>query len=438
LKRLTYLAALAAALLLAGCAATAPPPPPTVTPIGDDRFIVDPRIGWTAPAPPKIDQLFDAAWRYSLGGEDMQALSLKRLGEIRIKAPDYEPAHLASAARLIRLHQYDEAKGIVDEILKEFPDYTAARIYDAELTLAAGDLRGALTRYRTISEAGNAPTTVGERIATIESRLYESLIGNVAGASDAEAIAFLREALTLRPSETEPRITLAQRLIATKQFEESRKILEPVINSTAVDRPEVQAALAEIDVSRGRYQEAIVRLDRLSRRTRDAQHLARLEAVKQLWSTANMPPQYNRALASESITRADLAVLMYWEMNSVRFAQNLASPPIAVDLTDVVGREETIRAIAIGLYDVDPITRRVSPMRPITAGAFTRYAAKLLTLRGAPCARIPYEPGEMNRSAKILVACGVNDALFTSDPDTAVTGRAAAQVLEQVEKALGR
>ena len=71
-----------------------------------------------------------------------------------------------------------------------------------------------------------------------------------------------------------------------------------------------------------------------------------------------MPAHYRAAADSLAVTRSDFAVLLYWTVPSVRFAQNLGTPQIAVDIEDVAGREEIIRALALGLYDVDPVTRR--------------------------------------------------------------------------------
>ena len=92
------------------------------------------------------------------------------------------------------------------------------------------------------------------------------------------------------------------------------------MNSSDMDRPEVQEALAEIDVGKGRYQQAINRYERLTRRDREGRYARRLQQIKEQFAAANMPPQYMRALEAESITRADLAVLMYWKVTAVRFA----------------------------------------------------------------------------------------------------------------------
>ena len=43
---------------------------------------------------------------------------------------------------------------------------------------------------------------------------------------------------------------------------------------------------------------------------------------------------------------------------SIRFAQNVPTPPIAIDIADIPGRDEVIRAMALGIYPVDPVTRR--------------------------------------------------------------------------------
>jgi len=289
------------------------------------------------------------------------------------------------------------------------------------------DVRRAYDLYRAIAATPGAPPTAAERVAQLENTIYEQLFAAAQAAPDGEAISLLRQALTFRPAAVEPRIRLAQRLLAQRNFDEARRELDPLLNSGEVDRAEVQEMLAEIDVGRGRYQEAIVRYDRLARRTKDPRYQQRLEQVKEEWSMANMPVQYRQALETLAITRADLAVLLYWTVPSIRFARNLGTPPIAVDLEDVAGREEMIRAIALGLFDVDPVTRRVSPFRSITVERLSRHLTRILQLRGAPCAR---------GASNVLAACGVNDPLAMWPADAGITGREAEKMLEQVAKAL--
>ena len=144
-----------------------------------------------------------------------------------------------------------------------------------------------------------------------------------------------------------------------------------------------------------------------------------------------MPAQFRRAIEDSEITRADLAVLMYWKVSSVRFAQNLSAPPIAIDVSETPGREELIRAIALGIYSVDPVTRRVGPNAPVNAAALARITARLLALRGADCARgLP-----QSDAPRLLATCGITDPTLAGS-DLPVSGRTAATVMEQVDRAL--
>jgi tetratricopeptide (TPR) repeat protein len=404
-------------LVLASCT-PAVAPPPAVTPQGEDRYLIDPRSG-SAALDPQTDAKFEAAWRYVLAGNDPEAR--RRLDEIRKKSPNLPQLMLAEAALDIRANRFDAARAKLEKL-----DSPVARVYEAEIALRQGDTRRALDLYRPL--AGVAPT-VNERIAQLETTLFEQLIAQAQAAPDAESIPLLREALAFRPAAVEPRILLSRKLVLQRSFDEARRELDPLLNSGEVDRAEVQELLAEIDVGRGRYQEAIVRYDRLARRTREPRYAQRLDQIKEEWSMANMPSHYRAALESPAITRADLAVLLYWTVPSIRFARNLGSPMIAVDLEDVGGREEMIRAIAIGLYDVDPVTRRVGPLRTVTADRLSRHLARVLQLRGAACARgVGVD--------RVLATCGVTDPLATFAPEATVTGRDAEKYLEQVAKQL--
>jgi tetratricopeptide (TPR) repeat protein len=426
LKRQTILTILAAVILAARCTDTSAPPP-AVVPAGEDKYLIDPRIGWTPAMPEPLDRRFDVAWRFYLAGDDGHALM--RLNELRTKNPGLAPVDLTEAMIMLRKGDTAGATAIVDKLLADHPAYTAALVARAELAIADKQTRTALDLYRDLARRPDAPATAASRVRELETQLFNDLFAAANAAPSEESIRLLREALQIQPGSNAARTLLAQRLIAQKQYDDARKELDPVINSNDVDRADVQELLAEIEVGRGRYQEAIIRYERLMRRTNDRRYADRLDDIKETWNALNMPAHYQRALESEAITRADLAVLLYWKVASVRFAQNLGAPPIAIDIGDVAGREEVVRALALGILSVDPVTRRVGPYTAVTAGGLGRFAQRVLQMRGAPCAKTSND--------KVLTACAVSDPTVTAlSPEAPVTGRTAAAVLEQVDKAL--
>jgi tetratricopeptide (TPR) repeat protein len=412
---------LTALLVLAACATT-PPPPPVVAPQGEDRYLVDPRIGYTGAADPRFENI----WRLIQAGQT--AIVRPQLAELRAENPNYLPASLADAA--IALHEKNlDAAGAAIARVQSRSDYLAADIYEAELALRSGDLRRAAGLYARL--APSIPDISKERANETRQRLFDELVASAANTNGPDAIALLREALTLNPSARDVRILVVQKLLAQRNWDEARAMLDPLVNSEP-DRPDVQESLAEIEVGQGQFEKAINRYERLARREHDPRYARRLEEIKEQWNAANMPPQYLRAAESEAITRGDFAVLLYWKVASIRFAQNLGIPPIAVDIGDVLGREEMIRAIALGILQVDPVTRRVGPSVPLTANSLTRYAARTLTARGAPCARGLSDP------SRILNACSVTDPSITLPPDAPISGRAAESVIEEIDRVLSR
>ena len=417
---------LAAALCLAACTSTAPLPPP-VTPQGEDRFLMDPRTGYGPAASPQTGQRFETMWRHLLAGNESEARRL--IAEMRTKDPQYAPVLLAEAAVEMRAANFNAAAASINAARRASPEWIAPSVYEAELAYRRDDTRAAFQLYRDLAGKPGVPGIVTERLDLLQTRLFNDLLTSALTAQPAEAVQLLREALTYNPGAMDARVLLASRLVSLRQFDEARREIDPVLNTGEVDRPAVQEVLAEIDAGRGRFQEAIVRYERLARRTKEQRYSDRLEQIKEEWSMANMPPQFRQALESSAVTRADLAVLLYWTVPSVRFAQNLGSPPIAIDIENVTGREEIIRAIAIGLFDVDPVTRRVSPGRIVPASRLAHHLGRLLTLRGAPCARgVPHEG--------VLAACGVADPSITVPGDATISGREVAKALEQVAKAL--
>lgn len=413
---------LLAAVFLAASCATAPPA--EVTPAGDDRFLIDPRTGFTTTVPllAAAVKQFDGAWRFALQGNDAEAQ--RRLTGIRRTRPDYVPVSMLDAALDIRAGRYAEATKKVDAALVKNPDYTAALVYQAEIAVREKRTRTAWTLYKALEARKDAPPAAAERVGQMQRALFAETLAAARSASGDTAIKLLREALALDPAAFEPRIALAQNLVAQRQFEEARKELDPLLDASA-DRTEVQEMLAEIDAGRGRYEEAILRFDRLAKSTKDARYTRRLEEIKQEWSAANMPAYYRTALESSAITREHFSVLLYWTIPSIRFARNLGTPPIAIDVAEAAGRDEIIRAIAIGLFEVDPITRAVNPDRLVTADRLARHLSRILLVRGAACAKgLP--------SDRVLAACSVTSPLATHPPDDPITGREALAMLQDL------
>ena len=422
MKRYRFLAAIVT-LAAASCTTA---PPPAITPSAEARHLVDPRIGWHGSKNDAIERRFDNAWRSVLSGNYADARS--RLADIRNRDAGYLPASLAEVAIEIGEGRFDVARAAVDQILARNSDYTAAEVYGAEIDVAQNQIRSAYERYREVLQRPDAPPSASARYAELQTRLFDQLYGAAAAAQPEDAIRFLRDALQVSPNATAARTLLVRDLIALKRFDEAKHELDPLLSSSAIDQSDVQEELAEIEVGTGQYEQAIVRYERLARRDPSGKYARRLEDIKEQFAAANMPPQFLQAMNADSITRSDLAVLMYWKLASIRFAQNVPAPPIAIDISESPGRDEIIRAIALGIYSIDPVTRRVNPDAIVTDTALARIAARVLTVRGAPCAR------QVTGADAILAACGVS---ATAD-DVPVSGQTASAVLDQVAQAMAR
>ncbi|HEV2720942.1 MAG TPA: tetratricopeptide repeat protein, partial [Thermoanaerobaculia bacterium] len=389
--------------------------------------------GYDKALPPALDRRFSEAWQLIVAGDF--AGGRRRLDEVRAKEPNFAPIRLAEASIDLIEGRVPQARASVEKILTRNP-YFAAEVFDAELLVQEKKTRRAYDAWRQIAARPNAPPAAAERVAQLGREVFNQLYAAAQAAPDAEAIRLLREVLAISPEAPEPRLLLAQKLVATHQYEEARKLLNE--RGTDFTRPEVQETYAEIEIGEGFYQGAIDRYERLARETKNPRYAARLEEIKQQYAHANMPPQYRRVLESAAVTRADLAVLMYWDVMSIRFAQDLRTPPIATDIGEIPGRDELIRAMALGIYQVDPVTRRVSPHGPVTNGSLARIAARVLMLRGAACAKsATSDPTELGRAQKILAACAIDDPSQAS-PDVPATGKDAQRVMDAVNKAIAK
>ena len=424
---------LTALLSAVRCSTTTSPPSPDTVDAAPVESLIDPRIGYPGTAAKSNLRRFDRAWNAFRAGQLDEART--QFDELRRRDPAFAPAALGLSAVAIRRSDLDAAQARIDEVLAAHPQWATALIYRAELLVAREELRSAVSAYRSVMTDPTFTAASRERMGEIERALFDSLVAQARDQPDAQAVVLLREALNLMPRQPEVRLLLVDRLIAMKRWDEARRDLDPLFVDGMGDRIEVQEDLVRIDVGRGRYQEAIARLERLAR-TDPERYSAQLDEIKREWNLANLPPQFRKAFESEAITRSDLAVLLYWVVSSVRFPSSLGETPIAVDISEGPGREELARAMSLRLLAVDPATREVGPYRLVTSGQFVRVLGRVLSLKpGLKCVRAVEERSDSSRGPRLLESCGLGAEEFR-DPDALVSGRIAARTIERLEKVM--
>jgi hypothetical protein len=171
----------------------------------------------------------------------------------------------------------------------------------------------------------------------------------------------------------EPRILLSQKLIAQKQFEE-----RAASSSRCSTRPRIAPRCRRASrrsTGRGRYQEAIAH-DRLARRTKE---LRQRSGSRRSRAKARRTCPRTAQRRTVSLSRGAISPAVLTVPRALR-----AEPRHAADCRRHRGPRRSRRdhpRAALGLYDVDPVTRRVSPHRTLTAARLSQLLTRVLVAR---------------------------------------------------------
>lgn len=418
-KKTFLLPVLLSVMTIVSCTTTAPPPPEPVS--ESARHLIDPLMGYDT-TDTASSQASANAWQEFRAGQVSSAE--RQWQQILLDRPDFTPAKVGLASVAVARNQFRRA----EELLEGVETYPASRVIQAELLVERGNIVEAAEMLRPLTSLPGAPSHVISRYETLKDRAIAELAAAAASeASEEIRIETLKRALELEAQDRELRLRLVEDLIALGQFDEARAHLQPMINTDAgLNR--VQAALAEIEIAEGKYQSAMRRYERLVERTGDAIYREKLERSKRFWHESTLPQQFQMAVRSPNITREQLAVLLFWKLPSIRFAQNLPQPPIVVDIDEAMGREELVRVLSIGLLPVDRATRSIRPRRTVTASEFLSAAAAAMRyVSSDPCL------GSREGSpAQRLQACGIDTMGLENNPGDFVTGATASAILDQI------
>jgi tetratricopeptide (TPR) repeat protein len=429
------------ATLLAACtgrpapAPSRPAPRPLDLPAQDRRFLIDPVAGAPAAGDAATARLLSQAHQSLLEAgmvEDVEAAA----NDLLAADPDFPPAHVLLAQADFARGRYREAVSRLAPIAARHPGYVAAQLLLGRAAEKLGDLPVAYAAYRAV--APRVPLAF-ERTGALHTRALEITANRVEEALRGGDVAGA-EAQLARLREWGPAEELtfeAARQVAVARRDPKAELA--AVERLAARRPGDQRLAerrAELELEVGDPSKGLEIVQELARRNPgDAALAAKLEAAKFRWRLSLLPPGVQATAALPELTRAQLAVLLYWLVPAVRHARPAAGR-IATDVLDHPQREELVRAVNLGLLDVDPRVHRVFPNSRVTRGTTLRALWRALWLfeRAHPCVAAggadPSASALCNRAA----ACGLLD-------DAAVECRASAptsgaEAVELIRRAL--
>ena len=359
---------LAGTIALAASCATAPRKPEP-----RDRFPLDPREGLSGPFSAQIDA----------GSEALLAHDAARA---RAEFSRSVPSKRGLAER-IGLIEALVMGGAVEEARSECREALASGEATVPLLVACGEARarsgealGAFELYRQASTRAPDRSGLRARAEELKSGAVQELLGT---ARDAErekswktALEAALRAIEIDPDGAAPRIAAAEIELADGKKAAAAERYREALERDPNDRG-LREKVATVALEAGDYGLAIAELDRLA--ADDPRFQDRAEEARLSFRVSNWPAAEREAARSSRLTRAEAARLVWWMVPEVREAK-VTSGVIA---SDVLGRRdshEIMRALSLGLLDVDRDTHRARPDAPLTASAAARLSLRLLRI----------------------------------------------------------
>jgi tetratricopeptide (TPR) repeat protein len=191
----------------------------------------------------------------------------------------------------------------------------------------------------------------------------------------------------------------------------------------------VQEKLAELAIEKDPAL-AVSVLDALARR--DPRYRERAGEARLAFRASNWPAPEREAAGSERLTRAGAATLVWWMFPEIREAKVTTS----IIASDAVSRRDTraiLRAVSLGLLDVDRETHRARPDAALTRRVAARMLLRLLrVVNPGVRPRCLEESPDAGRSGAEAVTTAVECGLLKESDRTQVPGREFTRGLDRV------
>jgi hypothetical protein len=374
------------------------------------------------------------AWRDLLEAGDTTGAA-RASAEMLEAEPDFPPAQVLAA-------QVDFAAGentrVVERLLPvgdALPTYTASQLLLGRATERLGDIALSYSAYRAIAARNPlALKRTGElhpRAVEIVSRRLDEAVRNQKLDDAAKQLQLLK---SWAPSET---VTLeASRKLAVARGDHAAE-LEAVkeLSSRQPDDRSLLDRRAQLELEVGDPSAGLkIVQDLAARNPKDPALAAKLESAKFRWRLSQLPRDVQEVASRPELTKADLAVLLYWLVPQVRNSRPTAGR-IATDALDHPHREEIVRVVNLDLMEVEPTQHRFFPGSPVRRGASLRVVLRTLARFGAAsCAGGKAEGGDV---CDLSQACGLLPDGEDCEATSPLSGADGVEILRRSLKLLG-
>jgi tetratricopeptide (TPR) repeat protein len=390
-----------------------------------EKFPLDPREELTGPFPEGIE----SGWIALSGGDPASAE--REFLRSRGGRP-YLAAEIGLIESRVLLGRTEEALASCREALSGGPLTTPLLVACGEAQALAGKIFEAHELYARAAARAGGRSLIRERADELKKQAVESLARSAsAGAKDQnypDARGRIGRAIELNPGDAnlhamagEIELAAGRREKAFERFREAYR-LDP--KNVAVAEKLADLAVEEDPTL------AVSVLDSLARR--EPRYRERAEQARLAFRVSNWPAPEREAAQSERLTRAGAASLVWWMFPEIREAK-VGKSVIASDAVSRRDSRAILRAVSLGLLDVDRETHRARPDAGLTRRTGARMLLRLLRivnpgseprcLEGSP------ESGRSGAEAiRAAAACG----LLGDEEGTSIGGREFTRGLDRV------
>lgn len=354
-----------------------------MVPAKEKPYLVDPIESYPLTAESTLEARVSDIFSRLYTGADLAAIEADVLA-LAEEEPTFHPAAVLSAQVEFLRSRDDRVVEMTAPIAAELPAYTAAQLLLARAYERLGELPEAFRIYRQLAPVNSQGALRAAELATRVAEIVSHRIDDALARGRLEdAERQLEELREWAPED--PRVLEAEWRVAEERGDPERELAAVRrLAERDPERRELAERLAELETEVGDLRAGIDRFAALIERFPDEPELvAKLERAKFKWRLQVLPKKVRETAERTELARADFALLLYWLVPEVRYAQ-ANDPPIATDILDHPQREEIVQVISLGLMEVDESLHSFAPEKKLIRLDALRALLRLLLASETP------------------------------------------------------